>query len=166
MQEYCNIPEGFIRELKGILIYDSAAITYEDQFAHQFPKVADSLYQFRVVPGEHSRSVPTKQKEGNFFFSPDISLSLVDMDISSRNIWYEKFNRKNSFAVILVSNTEMMMLGNDRFPLSISISDAMRDDGSGNDSFQLNIYGDTILYPRLYKIVDRFKVIFFIPPLL
>ena len=93
-------------------------------------------------------------------------MSLVDLTIENRDRWYEEFNKFNEFAVILVSNTEMTMLGNDRFPLSITVTDNMKDDGSGTDSFSLNIYGDTIIEPRLYKIQNKFKVLFFIHQLI
>ncbi|UKB81246.1 hypothetical protein [Chryseobacterium sp. MEBOG07] len=45
-------------------------------------------------------------------------------------------------------------------------TDNIKDDGSGNDSFSINISGETILPPSVYKIVPTFKVLFFIPPII
>lgn len=166
MHNYCNKPEDFFRELKGILIYDKSQISYIDQLKGKFPQPDEAKYKFSVLPGDASRKISTKNMAGNIYYQPDITVSLVDLTVKNRDEWYEYFNKFNDFAIILVSNTEMMMLGNERFPLSILIDDNMSDDGSGSDSFLLNIYGDTILEPTVYKIVPKFKIVFFIPPIL
>jgi len=166
MQNYCNKPEDFFRELKGILIYDKNQISYIDQLKGKFPQPDDAQFKFSVLPGDASRKIPTKLLSGNIYYQPDITISLVDLAVKNRDEWYESFNILNEFAVVLVSNTEMMMLGNDRFPMSITVNDNINDEGSGNDSFSLNIYGDTILAPSVYKIISKFKVLFFIPPII
>lgn len=166
MQNYCNKPEDFFRELKGILIYDKAQISYIDQIKGKFPQPDEAKFKFSVLPGDASRKIPTKTISGNVYYQPDITISLVDLTVKNRDEWYENFNKFNQFAVVLVSNTEMMMLGNDRFPLSITVTDNLNDDGSGSDSFSLNIYGDTIIAPTVYKIVQKFLIKFFIPPVL
>lgn len=166
MQNFNNQPESFIRELNGILIFDKSKITYLDQLAGKFPNPEEALYKYCVLPGDASRSIPTNFTAGNTSYAPDISISLVDLTVANREDWYNELNRFNTFAVILISNTEMMMLGNDRFPLSITVSDNMTDDGSGTDSFTLRVFGETIIAPVVYKIVPKFKVLFFIPPIL
>ncbi|MGD1319543.1 hypothetical protein [Chryseobacterium sp. 2R14A] len=166
MQNFTNIPENFIRELKGILVFDKSKISYLHQLAGKFPNPEEALYKYCVLPGDASRSIATNNTAGNISYSPDISVSLVDLTVANREHWYEELNRFNKFAVILISNTEMMMLGNDRFPLSITVSDAISDDGSGSDSFTLRVFGETIIEPKVYKIVPKFKVLFFIPPIL
>lgn len=165
MQKYCNIPEEFFRELKGILIYQKEQVPYIDQLKGKFPQPDEALYQFRVLPGDAGRKIPTKFQAGNVYYSPDITVSLVDLTVKNRTEWYTYFNKFNEFAVVLVSNTEMMMLGNNLFPLNITVNDNIMDDGFGTDNFQLNVYGDTILEPIIYKIVNKFKVLFFIPPI-
>lgn len=166
MQNFTNLPENFIRELRGILVFDKSKISYLDQLAGKFPNPEEALYKYCVLPGDASRKIPTEFIAGNPYYSPDISMSLVDLTVENREQWYEELNRFHQFAVILVSNTEMMMLGNDRFPLSITISDSISDDGSGSDSFTLRVFGETIIAPVVYKIVPKFKVLFFIPPIL
>lgn len=165
MQKYCNIPEDFIRELKGILIYSKNEISYADQLKGKFPQPDKALYHFHVLPGDAGRKIPTKFQAGNIFYSPDITVSLVDLSVKNRTEWYSNLNKFNSFAVVLISNTEMIMLGNEIFPLSITVSDSISDDGSGNDVFTLNVYGETIVEPSVYKIVNKFRVLFFIPPI-
>lgn len=166
MQNYNNTPEDFFRELNGILIYDKDQISYIDQLNDKFPLPEDALYKFRVLPGSGNRSIPTKLNNRNILYIPDISFPLVDLTVKNRTEWYSNFNVFDQFAVVLVSNTEMMMLGNDLFPLSITVTDNIKDDGSGNDSFSMNISGSTILPPSVYKIVPKFKVLFFIPPVI
>jgi len=166
MQSFTNRPESFIRELTGILIFDKSKMSYLDQLRGKFPDPDDALYRYKVLPDDVDRSIPTQFAGGNPYYSPDITISLVDLTVANREQWYDNFNRFNTFAVILVSNTEMMMLGNDRFPLNITVSDNMTDDGSGTDYFSLRIYGDTIIQPKVHKIVPKFKVLFFIPPIL
>jgi len=166
MQNFTNIPESFFRELKGILVFDKSKISYIDNLKSKFPNPEDALYKFCVVPGDASRSIPTEIVAANISYAPDITMSLVDLTVQNREQWYEDLNRFNKFAVILVSNTEMMMLGNDKFPLSITINDNMSDDGSGSDSFSLRVYGETVIEPKVYKIVPKFKVLFFIPTII
>ncbi len=166
MQSFTNRPESFIRELTGILIFDKLKISYLDQLRGKFPDPEEALYKYKVLPDDVDRSIPTQFAAGNPYYSPDITISLVDLTVANREQWYDNFNRFNAFVVILVSNTEMMMLGNDRFPLNITVSDNMTDDGSGTDYFSLRIYGDTIIPPKVHKIVPQFKVLFFIPPIL
>ncbi|MFL9835007.1 hypothetical protein [Chryseobacterium terrae] len=166
MQNFTNIPENFFRELRGILVFDKTKISYLNQLAGKFPKPDEALYKYCVLSGDASRSIPTNNVAGNASYAPDISVSLVNLSVQNREDWYEKLNRFNSFAVILISNTEMMMLGNDRFPLSITVNDNIADNGSGDDSFILRIFGETIIEPKVYKIIPKFKVLFFIPPIL
>lgn len=166
MQNFTNIPEDFIRELKGVLIFDKKKIPYLDQLAGKFPDPEDAIFKCRVLPEDASRSIPTQFNGGNVYYSPDITISLVDLTVANRDQWYEELNRFNQFAVILISNSEMMMLGNDRCPMSITVNDSIADDGSGSDAFTLRIFGDTFLPPNVYKIVPKFKVLFFIPPII
>lgn len=166
MQSFTNKPESFIRELTGILIFDKTKIPYLDQLRGKFPSPEDALYKYKVIPDDVDRSIPTQFSGGNPYYSPDITMSLVDLSVGNREKWYEDLNRFNKYAVILISNTEMMMLGNDRFPLNITVSDNISDDGSGTDSFTMRIYGDTIIPPKVHKIIPKFKVLFFIPPIL
>lgn len=166
MQHYYNRPEDFFRELCGILVYHKSQIKYIDQLNNKFPSPEEALFKFHILPSSANRSIPTKLNSQNIFYSPDISFPLVDLSVRNREEWYSQFNKFNEFAVVLISNTEMMMLGNDMFPMSITITDNIKDDGSGSDSFSMNIAGDTILAPNVYKIVPKFKVLFFIPPVL
>ncbi|MDV3662464.1 hypothetical protein CMU51_00115 [Elizabethkingia anophelis] len=166
MRHYCNLPENFIRELKGVLIYDKSKISYIDQYNNIFPQPEDALYKFRILPADPDRKIPTKLNEDNVSYSLDIVLSLVDLSIKNREEWYSKFNKFRKFAIVLVSNSEMVMIGNERYPMSITVTDNIKDDGSGNDSFGMNIYGDTIISPKMYKIAEKFKVLFFLPRLI
>jgi len=166
MQNFTNLPENFFRELKGILVFDKSKISYLDQLKGKFPNPEEALYKYCVLPADVSREIPTDINSGNVSYGTDISINLVDLTVQNREDWYEQLNKFNKFAVILISNTEMTMLGNNDFPLSITVNDSIKDDASGSDTFVMRIYGDNVIAPKVYKIIPKFKVLFFIPPIL
>ena len=73
------------------------------------------------------------------------------MTVENIELCYEKFNKK-SFAVVLVSNTQKMVLGNDREMLKVEFLDNIKDDNSGNDEYTIAISGESIIPPKIKKL--------------
>lgn len=143
-----NTQEDFVREIRTIAIYPSSAITFQQNMEGTPPNIDDVLYASKVNPEDYERKLPTKRKEGNNYYEVDINYPLLRMNKEFRAAFYENFNKKG-FAAVLHSNTEMMILGNDREPLSIDFIDGIKDNGSGNDQFNINITGNTIIPPKV-----------------
>ena len=52
----------------------------------------------------------------------------------------------------MISNTEKMLVGNDREPLTIEVLDNKKDDNSGTDEYNISITGETILTPKILNL--------------
>ena len=75
------------------------------------------------------------------------------------------FHKKRKYVIALVSQQEMLVVGNEREPFSFSIDDNILDNGTGKDSFLISLTGQTIIFPTLSKITEKFRVLFFLPPM-
>lgn len=146
MEYFKNKAESFFREIRFIEIYNAADISYMDNFSGVFPVLQEPLYKIDIVPETFSRSLKTKKKDGNYFYDVDFGFPLLDLSKSDE--CYEQFN-KEGFAVVLTSNTEKLMLGNDRELLTIEFIDNKKDDNSGNDDCNFSITGQTIIPPKV-----------------
>jgi hypothetical protein len=167
MIDFYNIPDNFIRDLRHILIYDANEISYIDMLNAKFPSRVKYKYNFAVLPGSAKRSIPTKfDDSGNAYFDVDISFNSYELNAQNRVFYYQNFNKGKRYAIVLVSNTDMIMLGNDREPMAIAVSDAIQDNNAGNDTFTFSITGQTILYPRPTEVIDAFRVLLLLPPTL
>ena len=49
-------------------------------------------------------------------------------------------------------------------PLSLAIDDNIVDNGTGKDLFTISLTGQTIIFPTLGKITEKFRVLLFLPP--
>ena len=148
MEQFNNLAENFFREIRNIEIYESKDLRFEHQLKSVFPDTAKILYKIDIIPEDFSRKVQTKTKNGNYFFNIELGFPLLQMDLESVRKYFDYFNEKK-FAVVLNSNTEKTMIGNDREPLKIEILDNKTDDDSGKDEFNMSITGETIIYPKI-----------------
>lgn len=148
MENISNKLENFVREIRNIKIYQSSALSFSDNMKGNLPNADDLQYVFKVNPEDFERKLPTKRQDGNNYFEVDVNFPLLAMTKANRNSLYEKFNRKG-FCMVLVSNTESMVLGNDREPLGIDFLDAIKDNASGNDQFNISVTGKTIIPPKI-----------------
>ena len=148
MENISNKLENFVREIRNIEIYQSSALSFSDNMKGNLPNADDLQYVFKVNPEDFERKLPTKRQDGNNYFEVDVNFPLLAMTKTNRDSLYEKFNRKG-FCVVLVSNTESMVLGNDREPLGIDFLDAIKDNASGNDQFNISVTGKTIIPPKI-----------------
>lgn len=151
MEYFKNKAETFFREVRSIEIYNAEDVKYKDNFNGIFPNIANALYKFDIVPETYSRNIPTKTNSGNYYFDVDINFALLDLSKETIAKCYEYFNKKE-FAIVLNSNTEKIMLGNDREKLKIEFIPNIKDDNSGTDESTIAISGETIVPPKSKKL--------------
>ena len=151
MEYFKNKSEPFFREIRKIEIYDVANVSYQNNFDNIFPDPGTAMHIFEIIPETFIRKIPTKKMAGNYYFDADLGFPLLDMKKENVDQLFADFNRKG-FSVVLVSNTQKTLIGNDRFPLTVEIIDNVKDDASGNDEYSISITGETILYPKFLNI--------------
>ena len=151
MEYFKNKAETYFREVRGIEVYKSSDILYDDNFKGIYPVLQVPLFKFDIVPDTFSRKVLTKTKNGNYFYDVDLGFPLLDLDPDIIAKCYEYFNRKG-FAVVFITNVEKLLLGNDREELTIEFIDGKKDDASGTDECNFSITGKTIIPPKYKKL--------------
>lgn len=151
MEHFKNESESFYREIRSIEIYKAADVKYIDVFNEIFPDPKIALYKFNIVPESYSRGILTKTQNGNYFTDIDVSFPVLDMSKSTYDKCRKYFNKKK-FAVVLNSNTEKMLIGNEREKIKIEFLDNKKDDNSGNDEYSIAVSGDTIIKPQIQSL--------------
>lgn len=151
MEHFNNESESFYREVRNIEIYNASDIKYIDALNGLFPDPMAALYIFDIVPESYSRGIYTKTQTGNYFTDIDVSFPLLDMSKATVDKCYKYFNKKK-FAIILNSNTERVLLGNEREKMKVEIIDNKKDDNSGNDEYTIAVSGDTIIKPQIQSL--------------
>lgn len=148
MEYFTNKAEAFYREIRKAEIYAAETVSYLDNFNGVFPAAENALYVFDVIPETFSRKIPTKKKNGNYFFDADMGFPLLDLKKYNVDKLFSELN-KQGFAVVLVSNVQKTIVGNDRFPLTVEIIDNIKDDNSGDDEYAISITGETLIHPKI-----------------
>ena len=162
---FCNAGEPFFREIQKVQLYYADALSFHDAMNGGTPKETDCFMEFFIPnPQDFSRSIKTASDAYNDYLKIDLSFPLLDIKKENRRLLYAHAFR-NQYAVMLVSNREKVVFGNQREPMSFEVHDKIRDDGSGKDVLLIKIYGKTLLKPILQNIQARFRVLFFIPRL-
>lgn len=156
----CNTPEDFVREARYLLIYDAKNFSFNENFRGIEQPSSQELLKIDIPAPTLQRQISLKEKDQNDFFDIKLQFSFFDLDFKYRNILYS-FHKRRKYTIVLFSNTEMMILGNDREPMSISIQDHISDNTLGKDAFQITITGQSIIFPKQTKIKERFRVLFF-----
>ena len=152
MEHFNNKAESFYREIRRIEIYQASDISYIDNFQGIFPDSNLCLYKFDITtPESFTPKILTKTQNGNYFTDIDISFSLLDLSKDNIDKCYEYFNKKK-FAIVLISNIEKMLLGNDREKLKVEFIDGKKNDASGSDECYISITGDTIINPKIQNL--------------
>ncbi len=164
-ENLCNNPENITREIRNILIYDADSLSFNDNLNGIYPNAENYLFKFRVATlNDYHRSVTMKIKNKNDYFKINLSFSFIDLTLENRELLY-KLHRRKKFAIVTESNMETSVLGNSREPLTITINDKVKDNGSGKDVFKIDITGETTIFPITRKITKPFRVLLFAPPL-
>lgn len=151
MEHFKNKAESFFREIRSIEIYKSSDIRYIDNFQGIFPNVSRSILVIDISPETYIPKNQTKTNSKNYFSDIDITFSLLDMSILNVEKCQEYFN-KEGFAVVLNTNVEKMLLGNEREPLRIDFLDGKKNDASGTDECYFSITGSTIINPKIQNL--------------
>lgn len=151
MEQIYNIGEDFYREIRCIEIYHANKINYIDQYNGVFPNPEDAMYKISITPESFKRGVSTKLRNGNYYTDIDTSFPIYELKKELRKQMGHRFNRKG-FAIVLYANTEKIMLGNDREPLTVKFLDNIKDNNTGTDNCTITILGESILTPIAYSL--------------
>ena len=95
--------------------------------------------------------------------TPDINSYLLRIDL--HNPTPISFHKQRKYVVALVSQQEMLIVGNAREPFTLTVDDNITDNGKGADTYVVTLTGQTIIFPNISKITEKFRVLFFLPPL-
>lgn len=151
MEHFNNISENFFREIRKVEIYKSDDVNYIENYNGEFPPAEVLQYAFDVTPEDFTRKLSRKTRNGNYFHDVDLGFPLLKMDKTNVEKYQNYFNKK-AFSVVLVSNTDKILLGNQIEPLKIEVLDNRKDNASGNDEYYLSITGETIIDPKILMI--------------
>ena len=152
MEHFTNKSESFYREIRSIEIYNASDVSYIDNFQGIFPDSNLCVYKFDITtPESFTPKILTKTQNGNYFTDIDISFSLLDLSKDNIDKCYEYFNKKN-FSIVLISNIEKMLLGNEKEKLKVEFIDGKKNDASGSDECFISITGDTIINPKIQNL--------------
>ncbi|MEQ3501126.1 hypothetical protein ABMY20_15330 [Tenacibaculum sp. SSH1-16] len=159
--ELCNTPEDFIREIRHVIVYNASVLTFNQNLKGLYPPTIEYLYKIPVqTPESFKRRFRLKKQNKNNYFTIDLSFPFFDLTFQNRAKLYD-LAKDNNYVVVVASNREMMVLGNDRERLSIDVIDNIQDNSRGKDHFSIQITGETIIHPLLRKVSEPFRVLFF-----
>ena len=163
--EICNNPEDFTREIQHILIFDASKFSFNQNFKALTPDTNSYLLKIQLHnPSAYQRKITIKEQNDNNYYDVKISLPVYELSKEIR-LKLVSFHKKRKYVIALVSQQEMLVVGNEREPFSFSIDDNILDNGTGKDSFLISLTGQTIIFPTLGKITEKFRVLFFLPPM-
>lgn len=145
-----NVSEKFFREIRMVQIYLAEEYPYLQNYLGEKPTV-NPAFSFVVVPESFSHKIPTKIKNGSYYYEVDLGFSLNELAPVLRDNLYRELNQKK-FAIGLISNVEEIYLGNDRETMTVQITDDLRNNNSGDDQFYISLFGETIIPPKAKNI--------------
>lgn len=142
-----NIPDQFFRQIRKIEIYEAEDYPYTSAFMGDFQNLTPIITFCNVLFSDYDRSIKRKSKNGNYYFEVDLSFSVYSLNPLETKIWETLLNRKE-FVAVLYTNTDVLVLGNATEPFLVEIQDKIKDDNSGQDKLEVQIFGETILQPK------------------
>lgn len=146
MEHFSNIAEPFFREVRRIEIYRKDSLTFSSNFSRSIPTIDDVQYVIDIIPENFKRTIIRKTQKVSYFHEIELGFPLLRLDPLSIQRYQDYFNKKE-WVVILVSNDDKLVLGNNREPLRIQVLDNITLDNSGNDQYWMQISGKTIVPP-------------------
>jgi len=165
MIDICNIPEPFTREISHVLLFDAASFSFNQNLRALTPDVNSYLLRIDLHnPSPYNRKVSIKQQNHNNYYDVQVSLPIYDLSKETRKKIIS-FHKQCKYVVALVSQQEMLIVGNAREPFTLSVDDNITDNGRGADTYVVTLTGQTIIFPNISKITEKFRVLFFLPPL-
>ena len=149
MVDINNIPESFFREIRKIEIFNAQQYPYSQAIKNAPLSQNPIIVIQNIIPEEFEQNIKRKRDKGSYYF--DINISLVINDLDSANELNTLLNDK-TFAMVLHNNIdERLILGNALFPLRIEVFDKIKNNNSGEDKIEIEIFGETILMPQILK---------------
>ena len=149
MVDINNIPESFFREIRKIEIFNAQQYPYSQAIKNAPLSQNPIIVIQNIIPEEFEQNIKRKRDKGSYYF--DINISLVINDLDSTNELNTLLNDK-TFAMVLHNNIdERLILGNALFPLKIEVFDKIKNNNSGEDKIEIEIFGETILMPQILK---------------
>lgn len=142
-----NIPDQFFRQIRKIEIYEAEDYPYTSAFMGDFQNLTPIISFCNVIFTAYDRSIKRKSKNGNYYFETDISFGVFSLNPLETMIWENLLNCK-AFVAVLYTNTDVLVLGNASEPFLVEIQDKIKDDNSGQDKLEVQIFGETILQPK------------------
>lgn len=146
-----NIPDKFYREVRKIEVYDASEYPYAHSFLGEMLSVSPVAVFENIVPEDFDRSIKRKSKNNNTYFEIDMSFDIYDTKPINRRVWSALLNKKG-FVVVIYSNLDYLVIGNASEPMYVETQDKIKDDNSGTDKLEVQIYGETILEPIAYPL--------------
>lgn len=145
--EIFNNSDGFFREIRSVEVFLAQDIAFSAAYQGLSPTAAPVARFLNIIPETFKRSLRLKYNNDNEYYEVDLSFAL---QLGSHRISdaYRPAFGKRKFAVRLTSNTDSLVLGNHREPLTVDLQDGLKDDNSGTDQYEVSIYGSTIIDPR------------------
>ena len=163
--ELCNIGEDFTREIRHVLLYPAKDFSFNQNLRALTPDPNAYLTKLAVAhPSGYVRKIAMKEQNHQTYYDVKISFPIYDLRKETR-LKLIDLHHKRRYVVALLSAQEMLVLGNEREPFSLTIEDQIQDNGTGKDQFVVSISGQTILFPTLGKITEKFRVLLFLPPI-
>ena len=162
--ELCNIGEDFTREIRHVLLFDAASFTFNQNLRALTPDPNAALVKLHVAhPSGYNRKISLKEQNHNDYFDMKVTFPVYELSKEVR-LKLISMHKKRKYVVALVSAQEMLVVGNHREPFSLTIDDDIVDNGTGKDLFTISLTGQTIIFPTLGKITEKFRVLMFLPP--
>lgn len=163
--QICNLPEDFTREIQYIMLFDAEKFSFHQNFKALTPDVSSYLLKIQIHnPSAYQRKISIKEQNHNHYYDVHISFPVYELSKATR-LQLISFHKKRKYVVALASHQEMLVVGNHREPFSLTIDDNILDNGTGKDTFVVSLTGQTIIFPTLGKITEKFRVLFFLPPM-
>ena len=149
MVDINNIPESFFREIRKIEIFNAQQYPYSQAIKNAPLSQNPIIVIQNIISEEFEQNIKRKRDKGSYYF--DINIGLVINDLDSTNELNTLLNDK-TFAMVLHNNIdERLILGNALFPLKIEVFDKIKNNNSGEDKIEIEIFGETILTPQILK---------------
>lgn len=151
---YCNQPETQTREARWLVFFDKDKLTFNQNLKGELPPMEDFLFKVRVnVVSKFGRKTNRKQKA----FNPYIDVKLVEafFPVKSNDIKeLEGFEQRKAYVVLLITNDDIQVFGNELEPMSFRIEDKVADNGSGVDHHLLIVEGATTIKTKRASLSD------------
>lgn len=146
-----NIPTTFFREIRKIEIYEAEDYPYSNAFLGDFQNLTPLVTFENIVPEDFDRVIKRKSRNGNYYFETDISFSVYALKPIDVVAWETLLNRKE-FVAVLYTNTDALVLGNASESFLVETHDKIKDDNSGQDRMEVQIFGESILRPKVISL--------------